>query len=230
MIPVTEMNIILSEQDEGDMTKKIRITSNMIGCEIDFIVLKLDTATHSVVASRKKAMEKKVQNFYCPQVEGEAPLIQEGSVVEARILAVTEHLLRLECFGLECFARVFELAQAWMAHAREHYRVGDTTLVRIHKIQEAGGKLSITVEGKSLDHTTCYACKKQGKYIGTVTGIHDGLIFIRLQVGTNAIAHSVEDRQLLPRKKDDVYFICTRMDEEKEVAIGIISRGIRSAR
>ena len=76
MIPVTEMNIILSEQDEGDMTKKIRITSNMIGCEIDFIVLKLDTATHSVVASRKKAMEKKVQNFYRPQVEGEAPLIQ----------------------------------------------------------------------------------------------------------------------------------------------------------
>lgn len=230
MIPVTEMNIILSEQDEGDMTKKIRITSNMIGCEIDFIVLKLDTATHSVVASRKKAMEKKVQNFYRPQVEGEAPLIQEGSVVEARILAVTEHLLRLECFGLECFARVFELAQAWMADAREHYRVGDTTLVRIHKIQEAGGKLSITVEGKSLDHTTCYACKKQGKYIGTVTGIHDGLIFIRLQVGTNAIAHSVEDRQLLPHKKDDVYFICTRMDEEKEVAIGIISRVIRSAR
>ena len=93
----------------------------MIGCEIDFIVLKLDTATHSVVASRKKAMEKKVQNFYRPQVEGEAPLIQEGSVVEARILAVTEHLLRLECFGLECFARVFELAQAWMADAREHY-------------------------------------------------------------------------------------------------------------
>lgn len=71
------------------MTKKIRITSNMIGGEIDFIVLKLDTATHSVVASRKKAMEKKVQNFYRPQVEGEAPLIQEGSVVEARILAVT---------------------------------------------------------------------------------------------------------------------------------------------
>ena len=117
-----------------------------------------------------------------------------------------------------------------MADAREHYRVGDTTLVRIHKIQETGGKLSITVEGKSLDHTTCYACKKQGKYIGTVTGIHDGLIFIRLQVGTNAIAHSVEDRQLLPRKKDDVYFICTRMDEEKEVAIGIISCVIRSAR
>lgn len=106
-----------------------------------------------------------MQNFYRPQVEGEAPLIQEGSVVEARILAVTEHLLRLECFGLECFARVFELAQAWMADAREHYRVGDTTLVRIHKIQETGGKLSITVEGKSLDHTTCYACKKQGKYI-----------------------------------------------------------------
>ena len=68
------------------MTKKIRITSNMIGCEIDFIVLKLDAATHSVVASRKKAMEKKVQNFYRPQVEDEAPLIQEGSVVEARIL------------------------------------------------------------------------------------------------------------------------------------------------
>lgn len=59
-----------------------------------------------------------MQNFYRPQVEDEALLIQEGSVVEARILAVTEHLLRLECFGLECFSRVFELAQAWMADAQ----------------------------------------------------------------------------------------------------------------
>ena len=63
MIPVTEMNIILSEQDEGDMTKKIRITSNMIGCEIDFIVLKLDAATHSVVASRKRRWRKKCKTF-----------------------------------------------------------------------------------------------------------------------------------------------------------------------
>ena len=58
--------------------------------------------------------------------------------------AVTEHrpLGVRFCLELQCF----ELAQAWMADAREHYRVGDTTLVRIHKIQEAGGKLSITVE------------------------------------------------------------------------------------
>lgn len=43
-------------------------------------------------------------------------------------------------------------------------------------------------------------CKVQGKYIGTVTDIHKGTVFIRLSIGVNAVAHSCYDSRL-PGKK-----------------------------
>ena len=95
-----------------------------------------------------------------------------------------------------------------MADAREHYRVGDPTTDASADSQDPGSrwKTEVLHGGRKIIRFIPHVMHAQSreKYIGTVTGIHDGLIFIRLQVGTNAITHSVEDRQLLPRKKDDV--------------------------
>ena len=54
----------------------------------------------------------------------------------------------------------------------------------------------------------------------------NGVVFIRLNNGVNAIAHSCYDLRT-PGKKDDVSFAVTRLDEEQGVAIGIITRIIK---
>ena len=69
-------------------------------------------------------------------------------------------------------------------------------------------------------------CKAQSKYAGKVTDIHKGVVFIRLTNGVNAIAHSCYDFRT-PGKKDDVSFVVTRLDEDRGVAVGIITRVIR---
>ena len=69
-------------------------------------------------------------------------------------------------------------------------------------------------------------CKVQGKYIGTITDIHKGTVFIRLNIGVNAIAHSCYGSRL-PGKKDEVSFVVTRIDSERNVAVGLISRIVK---
>lgn len=52
---------------------------------------------------------------------------------------------------------------------------------------------------------------------------HKGTVFIRLHIGLNAVAHSCYDDRL-PGKKDEVSFVVTRIDEERNVAVGLIFR------
>ena len=69
VIPLKEMLVKLEKNLKGaEYTDMIRrqnkLLSNMLGCEIDFIVKGVDTKTRTVVASRKEAMLKKRQVFY----------------------------------------------------------------------------------------------------------------------------------------------------------------------
>ena len=61
---------------------------------------------------------------------------------------------------------------------------------------------------------------------GTVTDIHKGTVFVRLHIGVNAVAHSCYDNRM-PGKKDDVSFVVTRIDADRNVAVGLISRIIK---
>lgn len=69
-------------------------------------------------------------------------------------------------------------------------------------------------------------CVLQGKYAGRVTDVRHGVVFIRLNNGVNAIAHTCYDRRM-PGKKDTVSFAVTRLDEERGIAVGIITRIIK---
>ena len=51
-------------------------------------------------------------------------------------------------------------------------------------------------------------CRVQGKYAGTVEDIHKGTVFVRLELGVNAIAHSRYDSRTVG-KKDKVSFVVT---------------------
>lgn len=222
VIPINEMNIIIDGEEEEKKTRQIKIASNMIGCEIDFIVKAIDDNNRSVVASRKDAMLQKVHDFYREiQADGK-PLIAEGSVVEARVIAVSDIVLRLEIFGAECFVRSLDMENAWMSDARDKYQVGDIVKVRMDKINLTDHSIRVVAEGKSISPIDTRICTPQSKYLGTVVGENKGIFFIRLKDGVNAIAHKCET-QRMPVKNDLVKFACTRMDEESHVAIGILT-------
>ena len=234
VIPLTEMmiNLIVDEaHDYGELfQRQNKILGNMLGCEIDFIVKGLDNSTRSVVASRKDAMYKKRQIFYLPDSNGNSRVC-EDRVVQARVIAVAEKVIRVEIFGVECSILARDLSWDWLGDATEHFHVGEHILVRILSIKITSlENITVKADVKSVTNNTSKEnlakCKVQGKYAGTVTDIHKGTVFVRLHIGVNAIAHSCYDDRM-PGKKDEVSFVVTRIDEERNVAVGLISRIIR---
>lgn len=234
VIPINEMmiNLVVDENhDYGELTQRqSKILGNMLGCEIDFLVKGLDTASRSVVASRKDAMYKKRQIFYLPDANGNSRVC-EDRVVQARVIAVAEKVVRVEIFGVECSILARDLSWDWMGDANERFHVGDQILIRVLSVNmKALEDITVKADVKSVNGNTSKAnlkrCRIQGKYAGTVTDIHKGTVFVRLSIGVNAIAHSCYDNRL-PGKKDEVSFVVTRIDEERNVAVGLISRIIK---
>ncbi len=68
--------------------------------------------------------------------------------------------------------------------------------------------------------------RRQGKYVGKITDVYKGTYFICLNCRVNAVAHSCNTASL-PGRGDEVGFLVTRINEEREVAEGIITRIIK---
>lgn len=235
VIPITEMMINLVEDEThnyGELSlRQNKIVNTMLGCEIDFIIKGLDSKERSIVASRKDAMLKKRQIFYFDQDSSGTPKVYPDRVVQARVISVAEKVVRAEIFGVETSIPARDLSFDWLGDARERFHVGDHILVRIQEVKaEDPEHISVRADVKSVEGDTSKAnlalCKVQGKYAGTVEDIHNGTVFVRLQIGVNAIAHTCYDSRTVG-KKDDVSFVITHIDSERNVALGIITRIIR---
>lgn len=235
VIPITEMMINLVEDEThnyGELSlRQNKIANTMLGCEIDFIIKGLDSKERSIVASRKDAMLKKRQIFYFDQDSSGTPKVYPDRVVQARVISVAEKVVRAEIFGVETSIPARDLSFDWLGDARERFHVGDHILVRIQEVKaEDPEHISVRADVKSVEGDTSKAnlalCKVQGKYAGTVEDIHNGTVFVRLQIGVNAIAHTCYDSRTVG-KKDDVSFVVTHIDSERNVALGIITRIIR---
>lgn len=234
VIPLKEMVVGIPNHLEGSAYSEWIIgqhkrLSRMLGAEIDFIVRGIDSKARSVVASRRGAMLKKRQTFYMADENG-VYKVYEGRIVQARVIMVAEKAIRVEVFGVECNISARDLSWDWIGDAAERFSVGDRILVRIREVnRETIESVTVKADVKSVSEnrqSRLPLCRIQGKYAGKVTDVHKGVIFIRLTNGVNAIAHTCLDRRM-PGKKDDVSFAVTHIDEERDVALGIITRIIR---
>ena len=238
VIPLKEMmiNLVQGRSPSGKeyaelMLRQNKVLGNMLGAEIDFIVKGIDSKTRSVGASRREAMLKKRQIFYLDTDAEGMYRVYEGRIVQARVIAVAEKVIRVEIFGVECSIMARDLAWDWIGDAHERFSVGDQVLVRIlsvrrDSLEDMGVKADVKSVTQDTQQENLKKCRVQSKYAGKVTDVHKGVVYIRLSNGVNAVAHACYDYRT-PGKKDDVSFAVTKIDEERGVAVGIITRIIR---
>lgn len=233
-IPLSEM-VFLKHASQAQYAEQLereaKIINKMLGAEIDFMVRGIDTASRSIVASRKDAMLKKRQTFYMEKDANGVHRIYYGRIVQARIISVAEKAIRVEIFGVETTIPARDLAWYWISDARDYFAIGDTILLRILSVdRDSIEDIRVTADARSLQTDTSRdvlsRCRIQSKYAGKVTDIHRGVVYIRLANGVNAVAHSCMDHRT-PGKKDDVTFVVTKLDKEQGIAVGIITRIIR---
>ena len=175
-------------------------------------------------------MRRKRKRFYLDTDELGRHMIEEGSTVQARVVAVADRAIRIEAFGVECNVTPKGFSWMWASSARENHYVGELILVQIRKIERINvDRITIQVDSSGVfdeDWGDLSLCQRQCRYVGQVTYIREGKTFIRLNNGVRAIAHDNKDMRM-PGRKDTVSFTVTRLDEDKGIALGIITRIIK---
>lgn len=236
LVPMTEMMINLSEergQGYSIPERLERICNTMLGAEIDVMIKGMDKKNGSVVASRKDAMLRKREKFYLTPLSDGLPQVREGRIVEARIIGATQLVARLEVFGVETTMGASELSWDWLPNVADKFRVGDKINVLIKELKgDSVDNLKIVADIKSITVNTSMEnlskCSAQNKYIGEITNVRNGVAYLRLKVGVNAIAHTNYDRRT-PAKGDVVSFVITRVNPEYGNVTGIITKIIKQS-
>ena len=118
-----------------------------------------------------------------------------------------------------------------MLDAGEKFQVGDLVQVMVNKVEGTEpDEIHVEVDAKSptanINKDNLRKCHRQGKYTGVITEVYKGTYFIRLDIGINAVAHSC-NMSALPGKGDKIGIVVTRINENYEVAEGIITRLIK---
>lgn len=233
LIPMEEMMINLEgdgRENSDPLNRQTRLANNMLGAQMDFMILDMDEKSESVVASRKEAMLRKRQQFYMPQQDS-PPMIVPGRTVEARVIAVAQKAVRLEVFGVECSLKARDMTWEWLSDANEKFSTGDVVSVVIKSISgDSIETIKVEVSAKeaktNVNKENLMRLRRQGKYVGKITDVYKGTYFLCLNCKVNAVAHSCNTASL-PGQGDEVGFLVTRINEEREVAEGIITRIIK---
>lgn len=162
LIPGKELGI------EKDDKKALR---NFIGSEIKFIILESDKTTNTAVASRKKAMER-IKNI-------QQKKYQAGDIVFAKIVAVWNKYVTIECLGVDIKLKISDLEYGYVANLNNLYQVGDKIKVIIKQIEQE--KNILKVSHKETKEDPYKNVRKNftegGEYLAKVTGFSDNRSF-----------------------------------------------------
>lgn len=238
LVPLKEMAVHTGQVPSGPeyaawASGIIRILSTRQNSDVDFLVRGLgsnEAGERIVAGSRRDAMRRKRKHFYLDTDELGRHMIEEGSMVQARVVAVADKLIRLEVFGVECAVAAKRMSWVWMSSARDKHYVGELIPVRVTQIERVNAdRITIRVDARDVFGETgdnLSLCQRNGRYVGEVTDVRKGVIFIRLSIGVNAVSHECRDMRI-PGRKDTVSFTVTRLDEKNGVAIGVVNRIIK---
>lgn len=181
-------------EDYYDMNQNdiLKLMQGRLKSEVDFRVVKIDRQSDPknpiYTGSRIAAMRKKRCDYWYSERTKGQQLLEKDSIVEARIVAVTQHLIFVEVFGAEFPIYTSDIAHTYIRDVRydTDYAPGDTEIVMLKSVTlqdknraaalgwpvKCEGSIKDTIE----DNTESYLMKlREGSFtIGTVTNVRIG--------------------------------------------------------
>ena len=121
-----DIKILIPIQELGISKINKSIIRGMLGAEIDFIIIEIDTISNIAIASRKEAMQLRAKL--------ELSKLKANDIVKVRIIAVGIKHILVELYGKEVIIKSNNLQHIFIVNCKDYYTVGEYLKVRIKKI------------------------------------------------------------------------------------------------
>ena len=213
LIPIREMVTREWPQNE-DAPRSVQLfLQRILGATVDFVPAAVDIRNRAAVGSRKAAMLIRQKQYY------ESGRVKPGILVACRVLAVGSTVMTVEACGVDSTMQSRNVSWEWFSDITELYSTGDIVVARVIGVEfnEEQNRYSVDLSIKAAtSHPDKAAFEKlvpNSNYFGVVTGVKNGIFFVRLQLGVNA--------------KTKIFLRVTQLDEDSLVANGYITRIIK---
>lgn len=142
--------------------------------------------------------------------------IEEGDEIIAVVRTVSPSLVRADIGGIEVRLPVTEISYGWIDDLEEYVSVGDHLRVKVLGIDKE--KKEVRVSAKALLPNPWESVKERykrnGEYVGTVSGVRDYGIFVNLEEGVDSLASHLKFQNV--QKGDKVLVRVNQIDEENQ--------------
>ncbi len=209
-----------SEMWESGQERPDFVLQNMVGANIDFIIIKVDRESGFAIASRRMAARS--QRYYFSH---RPALHREGARAKCRVLSVGPRRCLVECFGHDINLTQRDLRYTAIPDLRNAYHPGEELDCIVKSYDAGSAALRISVketesnpfEGAELRHPV--GSRRQA----TIAGKYGGGVFCNLPDGTVCMcsySYQHEDADFMVG--DTVILVVQRYDAEKRQMYGKI--------
>ena len=193
----------------------------MLGAEIDFIIIEIDTISNIAIASRKAAMELRS--------ELELYKLKANDSVKVRILAVGIKHIIVELYGKEIIIKADNLQHTYILNCKDLYSPGQFLKVRIKNIDIKNDIYELNA--KDFIENPYRNIRKflieSGEYTGKVIAFPKKNSGIIVQLDTTNITCLVRvpaKFERYPHFLDNVLIKVTEINENKKLIYGYLIR------
>lgn len=219
-----EIKILIPSTHLGTAKINKSMIRGMLGAEIDFIVIEIDTTANIAIASRKDAMELRSQL--------ELPKLSKNDTARVRILAVGVKHILVELYGKEVIIKAENLQHTYILNCKDYYSSGEYLKVRIKNIDidnnifELSAKEFTTNPFKNIRKYII----EDGEYTGKVIAFpknKSGIIVQLDNTNVTCLARVPPRFNDYPHYLDKVLIRITEIKENKKMIYGYLMRIIR---
>ena len=163
------------------------VLNSRLGCMVSYIVTDIDIEGGYAAADHLRAARVQRRQFFVNNTRTGHPLVTEGRVVEANILAVRDTGIIVDIFGFEKFVPLSDLTYSRLATAAQEYAVGDRIEMKVLGVElNNNDVVDVNVSAKVL-HSDPFKkalerCVPNSCHIGTVTRIDENAVFVTTEV------------------------------------------------
>lgn len=195
----------------------------MLGSEIDFIIMEIDTISNIAIASRKDAMELRASI--------ELPKLKINDTVRVRIIAVGIKHIIVELYGKEVIIRAENLQHTYIVSCKDIYVPGEYLKVRIKNIDIQNN--SFELDAKCFLENPYKNIRKfiteGGEYTGKVIAFpkkNSGIIVQLIASNITCLTRVPAKFNNYPHYMDNVLIKVTEIKEDRKLIYGYLMRVI----
>jgi len=228
MIPASECIDIPAAGDKDPQQYEQYLVSKRLGSEIDYVVKVIEEDNEIAIASRMEAMLKKRKEFLLDTDKNGNYIVNEGSIVEARVVCTTRAGIIVEVFGAESYIPCRELSYQRIQDATQDFFVGTRVLVKVLSITRDDKNNVVNIDAsvkQAMDNPYDKALSfynEGDKYVGTVSMIDHNGVFVALNGGIDVLC-KFPDRGPRPPRGATVTVRITLRNEEEKRLFGLIT-------